>query len=195
MQLNCMLFKRLTISLKESVAHRIFNISYIAFMPSLTKDHLIVKQICISIFAIFLGSQITEGFLLVPFWQSLPAEEFYAYYGKFGPAIGRFYTILTVIAALLPITIATNYLIKRRDGIAYAMVSAIFAVLFILCFYVYFKSANDLFYTSALDEIELSKELVVWNYWHWGRIVLEVVSLVFLILAFDKSVVSKNPSS
>lgn len=31
----------------------------------------------IAVFSIFLGSQITEAVLLVPYWQSLSADEFY----------------------------------------------------------------------------------------------------------------------
>jgi len=41
-----------------------------------------------------------------------------------------------------------------------------------------------LFYHSALDEVSLKNELVTWSKWHRGRIVLEVLSLLFLIFAF-----------
>ncbi|CAN0460053.1 unnamed protein product, partial [Ectocarpus fasciculatus] len=34
----------------------------------------------IALFSIFLGSQITEAMLLVPYWQSLSSSEFYSYY-------------------------------------------------------------------------------------------------------------------
>lgn len=156
-------------------------------MTSSMNYSLIAKQVGLSIFAIFLGAQITEAFLLVPYWQSLSAQEFYAYYENFGPTIGRFYTILTVAAALVPITVAVRRLFTKSDGVVYAILSALFAVLFILCFYIYFKSTNAQFYLRAFNEMNLGKELIVWSYWHWGRIGLEILSLIFLIMAFGKS--------
>ncbi|TXF90571.1 DUF1772 domain-containing protein [Neolewinella aurantiaca] len=147
-------------------------------------DHL--KYILLVLFSVFLGSQITEGVLLVPYWQSLPAPDFYAYYNTFGPAIGRFYTVLTVIAALVPIILSIIYFRSRSPGRGFALVSALFAVAFVACFYVYFKEANELFYQAAFNEAALKNELITWRQWHWGRVGLEGASLLFLVLAFGK---------
>lgn len=140
----------------------------------------------VAIFAVFLGSQITEGVLLVPYWQSLSASEFYAFYQNFGPSIGRFYTFLTIIAALVPIVIMISCFLKKSKAFPYALASTIFAVLFLVCFYIYFKGINELFYQSAFSEEALKMELIRWNKWHWGRIGLEFLSLLFLILTFQK---------
>ena len=69
-----------------------------------SKQFLLVFSV--AIFAVFIGSQITEGVILVPYWQSLSTKEFYIYYNNFGPKIGLFYTVLTIIAALIPIVIS-----------------------------------------------------------------------------------------
>ena len=138
------------------------------------------------IFSIFIGSQITEGVLLVPYWQSLPSEEFYAYYNTFGPSIGKFYTILTITAALIPIGIAIYCKIINSEALKLALISSCFAILFVICFYLYFKEANELFYQSAFSEIELKNELITWSYWHWGRIFIEFISLIFLLLTVNK---------
>ena len=148
------------------------------------KNHL--KYYLVTVFSIFLGSQITEGFILVPYWQSLSASDFYSYYQSFGPSIGRFYTVLTIIAALIPIILSIFYFKAKSSGLTFSLISSLFAILFIACFYIYFKDTNELFYQSALDEIDLKNELIIWDKWHWGRIVLELLSLIFLILAFDK---------
>ena len=150
-------------------------------------ENLIAKYVGVAVYAIFIGAQITEGALLVPYWQSLSAEEFYDYYAQFGPLIGRFYTILTIVASLIPVFVAARYIAKKNDGVKLAIVSAVLAILVIACFYVYFKSANGEFYARAFDEMSLQKELVVWSYWHWGRIVLEIGSLMFLMLALVKA--------
>lgn len=137
----------------------------------------------VAIFSVFIGSQITEGALLVPYWQSLPASDFYAYYNEFGPSIASFYTVLTIMAALIPIGLAVYARRINSRAFSLALISTFFAVLFVASFYLYFKGANELFYQSALSATELKSELITWSTWHWGRIVVEGLSLLFLILA------------
>ena len=135
------------------------------------------------LFAVFVGSQITEGVLLVPYWQSLESSSFYAYYGEFGPLIGRFYTVLTISAALMPVGLAIYCKRVGAKGLNAALASAFFAILFVASFYLYFKGANELFYQSAFDDAALRQELITWSYWHWGRVVVECLSLCFLVVA------------
>lgn len=150
----------------------------------------ILSYILITLFAIFVGSQITEGVLLVPYWQSLSANEFYRYYNNFGHQINSFYTILTIIALLIPLFTVAYIKINKSKGINFAIISIAFAFLFLATFYIYFKDTNALFFASALNEIELKKELIIWSYWHWGRVILECISLFFLVLSFAK--INKN---
>ena len=143
----------------------------------------------IAIFSIFLGGQITEGVLLVPYWQSLSSSNFHAYYSEFGPSIGQFYTILTILAKILAIFAYCRSI--KSEAAKYALISSVLAILFTASFYVYFKEANDLFYQATLSDAELKNELVVWSYWHWGRISVECLSLVFLMLAVSKILKAK----
>ncbi len=138
------------------------------------------------LFSMFLGSQITEAFLLVPYWQSLSAPEFYSYYLRFGPSIGIYYTILTIMALLIPLGLSVFYFLSKSSALRYSLLSALFAILFVACFYVYFKGTNELFYQSAFSESELKSELLIWSNWHWTRIGLEALSLLFLIYAVAK---------
>ncbi len=140
----------------------------------------------IAIFSIFIGSQITEGVLLVPYWKSLSSTDFYSYYQQFGPAIGQFYTILTIVAALVPISVSVYCKVVKSKALNLALISSLFAILFIACFYIYFKGTNALFYQASFSEVALREELVKWGYWHWGRILLEIASLVFLMLSLVK---------
>ena len=137
----------------------------------------------IVIFSIFIGSQITEGILLVPYWQSLSSTDFYAYYNEFGPSIGRFYTVLTIIAALIPIALAIYCRRINANSYKLALISSLFAVLFVSSFYIYFKGTNELFFQASFTGPELKNELIIWSYWHWGRIIIEFISLIFLILS------------
>ncbi|WP_420583419.1 hypothetical protein [Reichenbachiella sp.] len=144
------------------------------------------NYLLVTVFSIFVGSQVTEGALLVPYWQSMSSSDFYDYYQTFGPTINRFYTILTIIALLIPIGISIYFYKTQSPGFRFAMVSTVLAILFVSCFYIYFKSTNQAFFQSAFSEIELKNELVTWANWHWGRIVIECLSLLFLILAIAK---------
>lgn len=145
-----------------------------------------VQYCLIAIFSIFLGSQITEAIILVPHWQSLSSSDFYTYYEEFGPSIGRFYTILTIIAALIPVALTIHFFRSKAPGLLFSSLSALLAILFVSCFYLYFKGINELFYQSFFSEVDLKNELITWSRWHWGRIVLESLSLLFLILAVSK---------
>lgn len=140
----------------------------------------------VTIFAIFIGSQITEGVLLLPYWQSLSASDFYTYYSKFGSVISQYFTVLTIVSAIIPVIVSVYCMTVNYKALKYALISSVFALLFIAGFYLYFKGANELFFQASLSELELKNELIIWSYWHWGSVVLECISLVFLILAFLK---------
>ena len=146
----------------------------------------LVPFFLVTIFSIFIGSQITEGVLLVPYWQSLTAADFYAYYNKFGPSIGQFYTVLTIVVGVIPVAVAIYCKLINSNALKYALISSFFAIGFVASFYVYFKGANELFYQASLNDLELKKELIIWSYWHWGRVFIECLSLVFLMCAFVK---------
>lgn len=139
----------------------------------------------VAVFSIFLGSQITEGFLLVPYWKTLSKTDFYEYHSKFGPIISEFYTVLTVIAVLIPLSISVYCLLKKSHALKYSVISSFFAFLIIIIFYAYFKNTNQQFHENAFNASKLKLVLETWGYWHWVRVVLEILSLVFLILSFN----------
>lgn len=145
----------------------------------------ILGYFLITIFSIFLGSQITEGFLLVPYWKALPADEFYTYYSQFGLTIGRFYTILTIIAALIPISISIYSFYKKPKALTYSLLSTAFTFLCIAVFYGYFKDINQQFFNASFNPIQLKSELETWEYVHWFRVILELIALIFLIFALN----------
>ena len=155
-----------------------------------SKQFLLIFSV--AIFAVFIGSQITEGVLLVPYWQSLSTKEFYIYYNKFGPKIGAFYTVLTIVAALIPIAISVYCKSINAKAFKYSLISSFLAILFVSSFYIYFKGTNELFYQAAFNDIQLKKELITWVNWHWSRVFVEVFSLVFLIIALVKIPNFKN---
>ncbi len=145
-----------------------------------------VRYTLVAIFSIFVGSQITEGALFVPYWKSLSPEAFYQYYKEFGPGIGQFYTVLTIVAAAIPIVLSIYHFRTHSSGKWYAVISAVLSIVFILFFYIYFKGTNELFYQSALGEQELNEVLSTWSRVHWSRVVVEVLAMIFLVLSLTQ---------
>jgi len=139
----------------------------------------------LAIFALFLGSQLTEAALLVPYWKTLSGADFYNYYTAFGPFIGRYYTILTITAALIPVGVSMYCAFHRSRALTYAIVSTFFTLLVIALFYFYFKETNHQFAEAPLSTEQLHAELITWGNWHWLRVLFETVALIFLILAFS----------
>ena len=139
----------------------------------------------IAVFSIFLGSQITEGVLLIPYWKKLSKTEFYDYYSKCGPTIGKFYSVLTIIATLIPISISIYCFSNKLRALKYAVASSFFAFLVIVLFYVYFKDINHQFYGNSFNSNQLKSVLETWEYLHWLRVLLEILSLIFLILTLN----------
>jgi len=132
-------------------------------------------------FSIFLGSQITEGYLLIPQWKTLSQVEFYEYYSNYGTRINNFYKVLTIISVLIPIILSIYCLINKSLALKHSIVSATFALLVIVFFYVYFKSTNQQFYNAAFNANELQSTLKTYGNLHWMRVFCEIISLIFLI--------------
>jgi hypothetical protein len=145
----------------------------------------ILGYFLIAVFSIFFGSQVTEGFLLVPYWKTLSATEFYEYYSQFGLIIGRFYTTLTIIAALIPVSISIYCFYKKSKALTYSLISTVFTFLCIAVFYMYFKDTNQQFFYASFNPAQLKSELETWEYLHWFRVILELLALIFLILTFN----------
>ena len=132
-----------------------------------------------------MGSQITEGFLLVPYWKTLSKTEFYDYYLNFGPPIGKFYTVLTFIAIVIPVSISIYCFLQKHTALKYSLISSFFAFLIIALFYLYFKNTNQQFYEAAFNTNQLKSVLRTWECLHWVRVVLEIISLAFLVIALN----------
>jgi branched-subunit amino acid ABC-type transport system permease component len=145
----------------------------------------ILNILAIIIFSIFIGSQITEGFLLVPYWKSLSSTDFYKYYAEFGPSINRFFSILTIISVLIPISYCIYYYLRKSPALKYAIASSFFALLIIALFLIYFKDVNQQFYNLSFTNDQLSAVLNTWGILHWLRVLIEFLSLGFLLIAIN----------
>ncbi|MFM8912824.1 MAG: hypothetical protein ACKOE6_07915 [Flammeovirgaceae bacterium] len=125
---------------------------------------------------VFLGTQLAEAALIVPYWKGLSPDDFFAFYKTYGQGLYQFYSPLTIAATVLPIlTLTWNLLTKQKiDFFMWTMV--VFTLLFFASFFVYFKEANLSFTERTISNELLPNKLVEWGNWHWGRVICEGVA-------------------
>ena len=140
----------------------------------------VLIMITSAILGVFLGAQVAEAFLIVPYWKSLSKEQFYSFYERYGASIHQFFAPLTIASSLLPVLLLALSYIKSDDRLFWIVGLVACVVIFFGTYFVYFKAANEAFSKGAFDSEKLKLELIRWGRWHWFRIVFEV--LAFLIL-------------
>ena len=135
------------------------------------------------ILGIFAGAQIAEGVLFVPYWKLLEPSKFFQLHKTFGKKIYQFFAPLTIIATLIPIGTAIIAVIQLAKNWEYAALMALFTLGFFSTYFLFFKAANLQFSEASISNKELPKALDKWGKWHWARIYLEIIALVFALLA------------
>jgi hypothetical protein len=135
------------------------------------------------ILGLFVGSLLTEGGILVPYWRSLKPESFLSLYGTLGPHLERYFAPLTVAATLIPtITFVFCYWVGA-EGWIYSASVAVIMLAILGIFYYYFKSANASFASGSVGMECLPAELRRWSNWHWLRTVMGLVAFVLSLVA------------
>ncbi len=125
---------------------------------------------------------LTEGFVLVPHWQSLPPAEFYAWYAANDARLLSFFGTVTEMAALPALGAALAAFITRHPGRWSALVAALSMIVCVAMFFVYFADANARFSAASIPGDALPAELERWASWHRSRMVLAVVALLAALI-------------
>jgi hypothetical protein len=134
---------------------------------------------------VFLGTQLAEAVLIVPYWKNLSANDFFEFYRVYGQKLHQFYAPLTIASTILPITTFVFSFFGKSKTDWYLWLMTIFSILFFASFFVYFKEANLSFAERTISNEALPQELIKWGRWHWGRIVCETGAFIcglFLLL-------------
>lgn len=135
---------------------------------------------------IFLGAQITEAVLLVPYWKAMNADDFFNLHKTYGPKIHRFFAPLTIAATFLPVSTACYLLLQQTDKPLFTWLMGLCSLAFFSTYFLYFKKANQNFADRSLSNEALPNELTKWGHWHWTRIGFELVAFgcALWLLAF-----------
>ena len=124
------------------------------------------------VLGLFSGSLLTEAFVLVPFWQTLRPDEFFAFHRDFGNRLFRYFAPLTIAASALPIALAV------WDGglNLSANISALASLITLSFFPLYFLKANQAFHDRQVSNDDLPKQLKIWACVHAVRTLFAVVA-------------------
>ena len=142
----------------------------------------------ISILGIFIGAQLTEAILFVPYWKSLHPNDFFELHKTYGKKIHAFFAPLTIAATLFPLTMVTYYFVNNSKELTILTFIGVTTLAFFSTYFLYFKKANQKFADRSIPDGELSKELIVWGNCHWARIFLECTAFVLSIILLLKSI-------
>ena len=142
----------------------------------------ILHLLSAGILGIFVGAQICEGALFVPYWKSMPPKDFFEMHRIYGKKLYQFFAPLTIVATIIPIVTAIYAVTNSTNGYVFSLLMGIFSVLFFSTYYLYFKEANKRFAEESISYVELPMELNRWGQWHWSRIGLELIAFIFSLL-------------
>jgi hypothetical protein len=84
---------------------------------------------------------LAEVMILVPYWRTLPAEQFFSWYQDNANLLVDFYSPLEIASAVLSLLAAILAVVSRRSAGLWVLAS-IMSLVVIALFFVYFKDAN-----------------------------------------------------
>ena len=142
----------------------------------------ILILITTAVLGIFLGAQIAEALLIVPYWKSLTAEQFYAFYKRYGHDLHRFFAPLTIAATILPILLLVVGILTTDKRMMLLIALLCCVAIFFSTFFVFFKKANERFKTEDIEPSQLPNALKIWGRWHWLRICFECLAFLILLI-------------
>ena len=138
----------------------------------------ILNALSTLVLGIFLGAQITEGVLLVPYWKSLAPKGFFELHRTYGKKIHRFFAPLTIAATIVPLLTVTYGCLINIQGKLSLILMGFSTIVFFSTYFLYFKKANEQFAEASVPYNLLPRELNRWENWHWGRIFFELMAFV-----------------
>ena len=132
---------------------------------------------------VFVGANVTEGGLLVPWWRSLAPDEFLRWYAANARRLLDFFSPLTTATALIVLAAALASLWDAHPGRWAAVVAAGLMIVVVASFFIYFQGANASFATGSVGVEGVAAALRSWGRWHWARTALSGAALVAALRA------------
>jgi Domain of unknown function (DUF1772) len=129
----------------------------------------LVHMIAVGALGLFAGAMLTEAGVLVPYWRSVDAGTFQAWYRGNAERLVRFFGGLTWCAGLSSLAWALLASAASKGGQAWAVTAAGLIVGAVAMFPLFFKQANAGFLAGGRSNDEMARALRQWARWHWVR--------------------------
>lgn len=139
-----------------------------------------------SILGIFLGAQIAEAILFIPYWKKLRADEFFELHKTYGKKIYQFFAPLTITSTFIPLLTVGYHVIHSHENQLLLGLMGFSTLAFFSTYFLFFKKSNKSFAERSLSNDELPLELKRWENWHWGRICFEFIAFGCSLLLLTK---------
>ena len=152
-------------------------------MNGVTSILQLVAAACLGVYA---GAMLTEGFVLVTWWQSIAATDFLAWYAANDGRLLAFFQPLTTITGVASLLSAVASFWTRHPARWLAAAASALTLVAIAMFFVYFEAANANFSAATIAAEAVPAELERWGIWHHTRTVLSVVALLCALLALRR---------
>jgi hypothetical protein len=137
--------------------------------------------------ALFAGAMLTEGFVLLPYWRSLAAPDFFAWYQTNATRLVDFFGPITWLAGLATLATAIASTWTAHAGRWWSVAGAGLVLCAVATFFVYFERANASFVDATLSAGELPAALERWGAWHWARTALSVAAVAVTAAALRRA--------
>ena len=134
------------------------------------------------------GAMLAEGALLVPYWRSLPAPAFFAWYAANDKRLLAFFAPLTMVTVLCTSAAAVAALAAGHPGRWLAALGVALVATAAAMFPLYFQGVNARFSAAAIAADDLPAALASWTTWHHVREVITVAALIAVLCAATTNV-------
>lgn len=129
------------------------------------------------------GALLAEGFLLVPYWRTLPPAEFFALHPSYGPRLFRFFAPLTIAGPILSVLAAMLPLSGTGCLRGFSVLAALLACSMVGMYFFFFSGVNALFAARQIRDEDLAATLKRWAIWHGWRVVIALLAFGCSLLA------------
>ena len=138
--------------------------------------HGLIQILATVSIGLLVGSLLTEGCLLVPYWRSLSADRFHELYRDLHPRLYRYFTPLTIGTLILSMASAGTAVAVSSPGMWATVSSAALTLGAAGTHEIYFGKANARFAQGTLADVDLAAELARWSVWNWARVGLGLLA-------------------
>jgi uncharacterized membrane protein len=143
----------------------------------------LIAAACLGVYS---GAMLTEGFVLVPWWRSLPAAEFFAWYAANDARLLAFFGPVTSVTAIAALASAVVSMWAGMPGRWLSVAALALVLTAVAMFVVYFEAANESFSKATITAEALPAELARWGALHHLRTVLSLAALACSLLALRR---------